>query len=120
MNSTMHSSLATCGLHVPHVTLKSTVCCISTLSRRLPFEKAMEPKAKRRKIECLVCKKQFDSDHRRLHNERHHKNLLRSHKHIPFKDASAVKNPFEERHQLGHGILSVQYYKGLNAEMCNI
>ena len=53
-----------------------------------------------------------------LRNERHHKNLLRSHKHIPFKDA--VKNLFEVRHQLGHGILSVQYYKVLSSEMCNI
>ena len=53
------------------------------------------PNFKRRKIECLLCNKTFDSDYRTRHNKKYHVNCLKNHRHIPYKNAGAPANPFQ-------------------------
>ena len=55
----------------------------------------MPPKPKRRRLECLVCHRTYDSDYRRHHNNVHHPERAKKHQHIPFKDAGAPENPFQ-------------------------
>eukprot|EP00794_Sanderia_malayensis_P013142 gene13142-14493_t len=56
----------------------------------------MPPKPKRRRLECILCQKTYDSDYRRSHNEKHHPERVTKHQHIPFKDVGAPNNPFHQ------------------------
>ena len=56
----------------------------------------MPPKPKRRRLECILCQKTYDSDYRRSHNEKHHPERVKKHQHIPFKDVGAPNNTFHQ------------------------
>ena len=53
-----------------------------------------QSKFKRRKVECLICKATFDSDYRKKHNEKHHRDVVQAHRNIPYQVAGAPANPF--------------------------
>jgi hypothetical protein len=55
----------------------------------------MPPTPKRRKIECLLCEKTFDSDYRSRHNNKYHSDKVKKHQHIPYEYAGAPANPFQ-------------------------
>ena len=55
----------------------------------------MPPKPKRRKVECLLCHRTYDSDYRRHYNEIHHPERAKKHQHVPYKEAGAPENPFQ-------------------------
>ena len=41
---------------------------------------------KRRKVECIVCHRTFDSDYLTRHNRKYHADRLKKHQHIPYKN----------------------------------
>lgn len=47
------------------------------------------------KIRCLECEIVFDNDQTKEHNERWHDDMSQNSKHIKWKQADAVQNPFE-------------------------
>ena len=47
------------------------------------------------KIRCLECEIVFDNDQPKEHNERWHDDMSQNSKHIKWKQADAVQNPFE-------------------------
>ena len=53
-----------------------------------------QSKFKRRKVECLICKATFDSDYRKKHNEKLHRDMVQAHRNIPYQVAGAPANPF--------------------------
>eukprot|EP00112_Aurelia_sp_Birch-Aquarium-sp1_P013512 Seg287.14 transcript_id=Seg287.14/GoldUCD/mRNA.D3Y31 product="Zinc finger MYM-type protein 5" pseudo=true protein_id=Seg287.14/GoldUCD/D3Y31 len=67
----------------------------------------MPPKPKRRRVECLLCHRTYDSDYRRCHNENHHPERAKKHQHIPFKDAGAPVNPFQAARSSSSSIKAV-------------
>ena len=51
---------------------------------------------KRRKVECILCHRTFDSDYLTRHNRKYHADRLKKHQqHIPYKNAGAPANPFQ-------------------------
>ena len=51
---------------------------------------------KRRKLECILCHRTFDSDYLTRHNRKYHAGRLKKHQHIPYKNAGAPANPLKE------------------------
>ena len=51
-------------------------------------------KAKRHKIECLVCRRTFDSDYRTCHNEKYHRKMIAGNETVPYKILVSQLNSF--------------------------
>jgi hypothetical protein len=63
----------------------------------------MPPKPKRTKLQCDVCRRVFDSDYLKIHNQKYHADHGR--KGIPFHVFGAPKNPFE----VSNSVLQLNY-----------
>eukprot|EP00794_Sanderia_malayensis_P013076 gene13076-14419_t len=54
-----------------------------------------KPISKRRKIECLLCKRTFDSDYRSRRNKKYHAQKIKKHQHVPYQQLGSRTNSFQ-------------------------
>ena len=51
-------------------------------------------KRKRIKLQCKLCRREFDDDFRLSHNSKYHADYIEKNKHVPYKADGAIRSPF--------------------------